>query len=287
MSTAGNHDMLMGSTLPVATDASRMSLGFKDDGKLYKTTSAGVETEIGGAGAGVSSLAKSGSTGQTGAVTLSEGSGVTITQTSGNLEIASTGGGGGMSNPMTNVGDVIVGGTSGAAERFGIGSSGQVLTVSGGTPAWETPSGGGGGGSSISSAQFYLDSPQTFTSNTPATVAFAGTHWDTGSYTDGSHADRILIATTGVYRLTWSMYWAYIGSAWVGQSAVQKNGTSYFAPIDYDCVAGDTESSATNLHLGGAVIVSLTASDYLQLYGNTLGQTVNLEHAKFTIERLS
>jgi len=73
MSTAGNHDMLMGSTLPVATDASRMSLGFKDDGKLYKTTSAGVETEIGGAGAGVSSLAKSGSTGQTGAVTLSRG----------------------------------------------------------------------------------------------------------------------------------------------------------------------------------------------------------------------
>lgn len=47
----------------------------------------------GSASSGVTSLAKSGSTPQTGAVTLSEGSGISITQTNGNLAIAATGGG--------------------------------------------------------------------------------------------------------------------------------------------------------------------------------------------------
>lgn len=42
----------------------------------------------------------------------------------------------GMSNPMTTAGDIIVGGSGGAPERLGIGSNGQVLTVSGGVPAW-------------------------------------------------------------------------------------------------------------------------------------------------------
>ena len=37
---------------------------------------------------------------------------------------------------MTTNGDVIYGGASGAPARLGIGSSGQVLTVSGGIPAW-------------------------------------------------------------------------------------------------------------------------------------------------------
>lgn len=43
----------------------------------------------------------------------------------------------GMSNPMTTAGDLIVGGASGAPERLGIGSNGQVLSVSGGGLSWE------------------------------------------------------------------------------------------------------------------------------------------------------
>ena len=39
-------------------------------------------------------------------------------------------------NPMTSFGDIIIGGTSGAAGRLGIGSNGQSLTVSGGLPQW-------------------------------------------------------------------------------------------------------------------------------------------------------
>ena len=45
---------------------------------------------------------------------------------------------------VTTNGDVIYATGSSAVTRLGIGSTGQVLTVSGGIPAWATPSGGGG-----------------------------------------------------------------------------------------------------------------------------------------------
>jgi hypothetical protein len=54
----------------------------------------------------------------------------------------------GFSNPMTDEGDIITGGTSGAAGRLGAGTEGQVLTVaSDGTLEWTAPADGGGGSS--------------------------------------------------------------------------------------------------------------------------------------------
>jgi hypothetical protein len=50
--------------------------------------------------------------------------------------------GGGLTNPMTAAGDLIDGGSGGIPERLAIGASGQVLTVSGGAPAWENSSSG-------------------------------------------------------------------------------------------------------------------------------------------------
>lgn len=52
-------------------------------------------------------------------------------------------GGSGMTNPMTTIGDIIVGGTSGAAQRLANGTAGYVLTAqSGAPPAWVAPTGG-------------------------------------------------------------------------------------------------------------------------------------------------
>lgn len=51
-------------------------------------------------------------------------------------------GGGGMTNPMTTVGDMITGGSGGSPARLAIGAEGEVLTVSGGEPVWAAPSGG-------------------------------------------------------------------------------------------------------------------------------------------------
>ena len=50
----------------------------------------------------------------------------------------------GMTNPMTTTGDVIYSSPGSTPVRLGIGSTGNVLTVSGGVPVWSAPAGGGG-----------------------------------------------------------------------------------------------------------------------------------------------
>ena len=46
-----------------------------------------------------------------------------------------------LTNPMTAAGDLIVGGTSGAATRLGIGANTYVLTSNGTTATWAAPNG--------------------------------------------------------------------------------------------------------------------------------------------------
>jgi hypothetical protein len=50
----------------------------------------------------------------------------------------------GMTNPMTTTGDTIYSSSGSTPARLGIGSTGNVLTVSGGLPTWAAPAGGGG-----------------------------------------------------------------------------------------------------------------------------------------------
>ena len=50
----------------------------------------------------------------------------------------------GMTNPMTTTGDIIYSSSGSTPARLGIGSTGNVLTVSGGVPVWSAPAGGGG-----------------------------------------------------------------------------------------------------------------------------------------------
>lgn len=58
-------------------------------------------------------------------------------------QVISGGGGGGMTNPMTAAGDLIVGGSGGTPTRVGIGTNGFVWTVVSGTPAWAAAASGG------------------------------------------------------------------------------------------------------------------------------------------------
>lgn len=60
----------------------------------------------------------------------------------GSAWVSWSGGGGGMSNPMTTAGDIIVGGSGGTPGRLGVGADGKVLKVVGGAPAWADESGG-------------------------------------------------------------------------------------------------------------------------------------------------
>jgi hypothetical protein len=90
----------------------------------------------------------------------------------------------GMTNPMTTTGDTIYSSSGSTPARLGIGTSGQVLTVSGGgVPSWATASGGGGmtliSTTSFSSTAVLLSSiPSTY--NSLKLIIF-GVSWDTSN----------------------------------------------------------------------------------------------------------
>jgi hypothetical protein len=70
---------------------------------------------------------------------VTAGTGISGGGTSGAVTVTNS-----MATAITTAGDLIKGTGSGTFDRLGIGSSGQVLTVSSGAPAWATPSTGGG-----------------------------------------------------------------------------------------------------------------------------------------------
>ena len=60
----------------------------------------------------------------------------------GRITSITSGAGGGYADPLTTDGDVVIR-SGGSTRRLGIGAAGQVLTVAGGVPAWQTPLTGG------------------------------------------------------------------------------------------------------------------------------------------------
>lgn len=107
----------------------------------------------------------------------------------------------GMTNPMTTTGDTIYSSSGSTPARLGIGTTGQVLSVSGGIPAWTTP-----GGATLNTS---LITSGTVTSGTSLTLSSLTSYDElflvmsgltTG--TAGSQLDmRINGVTTGVYDL--------------------------------------------------------------------------------------
>jgi hypothetical protein len=69
---------------------------------------------------------------------VTAGTGISGGGTSGAVTITNS-----MATAITTAGDLIKGTGSGTFDRLGIGSSGQVLTVTAGAPAWASPAGGG------------------------------------------------------------------------------------------------------------------------------------------------
>jgi hypothetical protein len=71
---------------------------------------------------------------------VTAGTGISGGGTGGDVTITNS-----MATAITTAGDLIKGTGSGTFDRLGIGSAGQVLTVTAGAPAWATPAAGGAG----------------------------------------------------------------------------------------------------------------------------------------------
>lgn len=112
-----------------ANPASGYTTGyFKSDEGFYRKTSGGVETLV---GPGVSTISKSGSAALTGAVTLTGGSNVTLTQSGQDISFASTGGtpGGNQYDIQTNNGSGGFTGDDGLVYKSGMVGIGQATPL--------------------------------------------------------------------------------------------------------------------------------------------------------------
>ncbi len=119
--------------------------------------------------ANINSLCKSGSTPLTGAVTLTGGANVVLTQTGNDIAIAAVAGGGGgtgfiATDPFWDAaGDLAVGTGADTASRLGIGSSGTYLKSNGTTAAWSAPTVGSDGWVDDTAHTWTFASASTFT----------------------------------------------------------------------------------------------------------------------------
>lgn len=110
--------------------------------------------------------------------------------------------GSGSSNPMTAAGDIIIGGTAGAATRLAKSTDGKVLTLVSGSPDWATPSGGGGGGFLYAG----VDAP-------PVLSGWTWVNQGAATAAQGPSSGAILITIPNNSSLNWRMLTQPTGSA--------------------------------------------------------------------------
>lgn len=76
--------------------------------------------------------------------------------------------GSGFANPMTTLGDLISGGSGGAAQRLAVGTNGEALSVVGGVPAWSAAAGGIAAGATLGVTQYFPAADYTITGGSAA-----------------------------------------------------------------------------------------------------------------------
>jgi hypothetical protein len=134
---------------------------------------------------------------------------------------------GGMNNPMTTIGDIIVGGTAGAPERFGAGT-GWLHNNGSGTFAWSTPSKSDVGLGNVSNdAQLKIASNLSDLNNAATARTNLGVAIGTNVQAWDGDLDAIaaIAATSGLLRKTAANTWSL--------------DTNNYVPADITLFAGD------------------------------------------------
>jgi hypothetical protein len=119
----------------------------------------------------------------------------------------------------TTTGDIIYASAANTPARLGIGSTNQVLKVSGGIPAW-----GAAPSSSFVGASAYRTTSQAIPEATWTAVTWPSEYFDQGGIHASSSSDFVCNAT-GYWLVTGSIMWD-VASGGFGQIYVEKNNGS-------------------------------------------------------------
>jgi hypothetical protein len=164
----------------------------------------------------------------------------------------------------TTTGDIIYASSANTPARLGIGSTGQVLTVSGGVPSWATAA----SGSTFSGCSLYGTDPGNFEISAGASnlITWNQELFDTSGYhSTSSNTDRITIPSgkAGYYLINAAIQWDDDNAVATCGIRVYLNGTEiarrFFLRSDN---GGRTASDVQ-------VTRNLAVNDYLQVYAYT------------------
>lgn len=190
-------------------------------------------------------------------------------------------------SPTTTLGDLIRRGAS-ADERLAIGSTGQVLTVVSGQPAWAAPTGGGGGSTYAPTDDGAYVTLTTDVSNTGSgfrLIPFANEVRDDNGYWSAANPGRFTIPNSGWYLINLYVHWDTNNSArglWIAKNGSPSTGTNV--------LSGTYQANQSGMRQETSALAYLAAGEYVELYAwsdNTvsiIGSTGSPAHA--SIHRL-
>jgi len=162
----------------------------------------------------------------------------------------------GMTNPMTTTGDIIYSSSGSTPARLGIGTTGQVLNVASGLPAWATPA----SGSTYVGCSVSNSVGQNIADSTETAVTFDTEQWDTNAiHSTSANTSRFTVPSgyAGKWRLTggfpltgvpcqWEFY-IYVNGAYLvsgypqfSRAASSGRGTDIAVPAyEFDLAVAD------------------------------------------------
>ena len=186
---------------------------------------------------------------------VTAGVGITGGGTSGTVTVTND-----MATTITTAGDLIYGTGSGTYTRRAIGTTAQVLTVSGGVPTWATPS------TAITAAGCSLtkSANQTITNATATAVSFDGENFDTDAYHDNAtNNSRITIPTGKGGKYVVSAR-ATFASNITDQRRIQfrVNGSA----TNIDLFTSSTGVAGEPFTIQTTRFLSLAAADYVEMF---------------------
>jgi len=163
-------------------------------------------------------------------------------------------------NPSTTLGDIEYrSSTANTNTRLGIGSTGDVLTVSGGVPAWSAPAGSSG----PTFRAFRNTSQQSFSANTATKVQFNGESWDTDNCFDSGTNYRFTPTKSGYYTIGSVISFSGANATTIKEVYLYKNGSRY-AILFSSNGSGTPGAGAT---VGGQTLMNFNGStDYAEVY---------------------
>lgn len=180
---------------------------------------------------------------------VTAGTGISGGGTSGDVTITNS-----MATTITTNGDLIYGTGSGTFTRRGIGSTGDVLTVSGGVPTWSAPSAAFVGAGAFNSATYVV------ANSTVVTLTFNSEKYDTNGFHDtGTNTSRFTIPAGKAGYYNCSLLFAFEPSS-TGFRRVEiwKNGSVMYKTDGNGNNNGSTDTKPIS------AVLSLAVSDYIE-----------------------